>query len=252
MKKLLLLPALIALIGLGGCIKATEVVTLNKDGSGTVDFTYGMKEETLKQLKSMSEAGEEGSSGSMSMDSFEFDEAKVREKFEGLKDKGVTLKKVSSEKKDGWEYMTVVFDFKDLSALRDADTPLDEFSLSKNADGNYVFTTKGGGEEKEMTDEEKQQMQMMAAMFAGMKIDIRINTPGQVLETNATSRGADYAQWVYDIDKDPAAMTKMESAGMKLVFSGKGVTIPEIKAPAPEVPVEEVVVEEEVAVEVED
>jgi len=242
MKKLGLFMSLLAVIAVCGCIKATEVVTLNKDGSGSVTFTYGMKEENIQQLKAMSEMNQEGE-GEMSMDAdaFEFDEQKVRDQFKELEDEGITLKDVSSKTEDGWQYMTVAFDFKNFDSLENADTPLEGFSLSKDAAGNYVFTSGGGGEAPEMTDEEKQQAQMMAAMFAGMKIDIRINTPGKVIETNAPIKGADYAQWVYDIDADPMALTRMETEGMRLVFSGQGVDIPTFSAADVEVVEEEVV-----------
>lgn len=224
MRKLGAILGIAALVVIGGCIKANEEITLNKDGSGSCTLTYGMSEQSIQQLQAMAKQ-QEGGEMEMDMDAFEFDENKVKESFEALKDKGVTLKDVKAEVKDGWKYITVDFDFQSLNGLAESDTPLEGFSLSKDDSGNYVFMT-GSGEAAEVTPEQAEEAKMMAGMFAGMRIQIRINVPTKVIETNAPVKGDSYAEWVWDIDKDPVALVKMENEGMKLVFDGTGVDIP--------------------------
>jgi hypothetical protein len=68
----------------------------------------------------------------------------------------------------------------------------------------------------------------MSAMFAGMHIANRVVVPSEIVETNATEVDGRTAAWVYDIDKDPSIMTQLENLDMRVVFSGNGVSIPEL------------------------
>jgi hypothetical protein len=220
-----------------GCIKVDQTLTLNKDGSGELAVSYGMSEQTIAQMEAMKEMSKnmaEANGEPVEDDDspFDFNEDDVREQFAKLKDKGITLKSVKSETRDGWKYMNLVVAFKDMNALAETDFFSDsQLSLTKDADGNYVLLQKSGdfgmGEEGQSPEQQKAMMEQMKPMFAGMRIAMTIKVPTKVLETNATEHNDNSASWIYDIDKDSDALSKMQN-DMKLVFVGKGVNLPVI------------------------
>lgn len=224
-----------------GCIKFDQSITLNKDGSGEAKVVYAMTQQTLDQIKAMEEAGkkmaEQGEGSMTSSESpFEFDKAKIEEQFKKYQDLKVTLKSATTEDKDGWKYMTVVMDFKDISKLKDTEIFKDsKISIVKDASGNYVVSAPMGTDKLGQTPENEEQMKAMLPMFKGMRLALTLNTPTDIIETTSKTKTARSASWVYDIDADPNALINMNKDEVKVVFDGKGVTIPEIK-PAAEAP----------------
>lgn len=228
---------------LAGCIKLDQTLTLNKDGSGTLDIRYGMAEQTIAQLEAMEQMSQQGADGGgdvVASDDgtpFDFDEAEVREKFEQDKPEGVELVSVSSEVVDGWKYIQMQLSFADLEALKRTEFFEDsELAISRNADGNYVMLQKtgaddagigapAGGEDDGMAEA---MMQQMATMFAGLRIATSVVAPGEVLESNATSVEGNKATWVFDIDEDPSVLSKLGAMDLQMTFSGEGVDLPEL------------------------
>ncbi|MEA1928288.1 MAG: hypothetical protein U9N73_08770 [Candidatus Auribacterota bacterium] len=232
MKKWIWVLSLVAAIALSGCIKMEQDITLNKDGSGNVKFVYGMSEQTIKQMEAMKEMSksmaEEGAEAPEDDNQFEFDEDEVRKEFEAMKEQGITLNSVKSTKKDGWQYMNIDFDFKDVSKLDD--TPVFEnVSIIKNAEGNYVITSLMDNDKMGGGEAEKEQMKAMLPMLSGMRIAIKINTPNAIISTTAPIKSKDSAEWVFDVDKDPDSILNMSSTKMEVVFDGAGCIIPEVK-----------------------
>jgi hypothetical protein len=234
--------AALALV-LTGCIKLDQTLTLEKDGSGTLDVRYGMSEQAIAQLEMMEQMSQsmgEGDGTGIEMDAdtpfdFDFDEAQVREDFESQDLEGVELISASSETVDGWRYMELKVKFDSLGALMKTEFFEDsEMSLTKDAEGNYVLSQRsgdGGDTEDASSGDEEMQAQMleqMSAMFAGMHIANRVVVPSEIVETNATEVDGRTAAWVFDIDEDPSVMTKLENLSMRVVFSSDGVTMPEL------------------------
>ena len=231
MKKWIWVLSLVAVIALSGCLKMEQDITLNKDGSGNVKFVYGMSEQTIKQMEAMKEMSksmaEEGAEAEDDND-FEFDVDKVKEGFKEMEAQGITLNSATTTKKDGWEYMNIDFDFKDVSKLDD--TPVFEnVSIIKNADGNYVITSKMDNNDMGGGDAGAEQMKAMLPMLSGMRIAIKINTPNPIVSTTATIKTKNSAEWVFDVDKDPDSFLNMSKTNMEVVFGGAGCTIPEVK-----------------------
>ncbi|MBK5970080.1 hypothetical protein Thiosp_03265 [Thiorhodovibrio litoralis] len=236
---------LVAALVLGGCVKVEQTLTLEKDGSGTLDVRYGMSEQTIAQMEAMQQMtesmGQEAAEDSGSEPPFDFDEAEVREQFETEAPEGIELVSLSSESVDGWKYMNLKLTFDDLAALQQTDFFSDsELSLTKNADGNYVLVqSTGAGEAMPPTPPDgsdaaqNAMMQQMAAMFAGMRIATTVVAPSEVIESNATESDGREASWVFDVDEDPTVLSKLQNMTLRMVFKGKGVDISEFSsAPA--------------------
>jgi hypothetical protein len=224
-------------VAVTGCIKVDQTMTLEKDGSGTLVIRYGMSEQALAQIEAMeqmSEAmGEEGNE--MDDDTpfdFDFDEKQVREDFEAQNIDGVELLSAASESMDGWRYMQLELAFDNLAALSKTDFFEDnELSLTKDAEGNYVLNQRSGDDEIVPDGdpaEQQQMMKQMAAMFAGMRLANQIIVPTEIVETNATDLDGNKAAWIYEVDKDPSVLTKLENLNMRVVFSSDGLSIPEL------------------------
>lgn len=235
MKRWVWVLSLVMVVALTGCIKMEQDITLNKDGSGNVTFMYGMSEQTINQMKAMAEMGksmgeQEGVEAPDDDNPFEFDVDKVKKKFEAMKDKGISLKSVKTSTKDGWKYMNISFDFKDIALMNEAEvmgeSPL---TITKNADGNYVITSRMSGDDMGAGEAGEEQMKAMLPMLAGMRIAVKVNTPGAIISTTAPVKGKNFAEWVFDVDKDPDSILKMSKTKMEIVFDGKGCTIPEVK-----------------------
>jgi len=225
---------------LSGCIKVDQTISINPDGSGTLDMIYGMSEQTIAQMEAMEQmaAGMKEEGLEAESDSpLDFDEAEVRKKFAEEKPEGVQLLDVSSESREGWKYMKVKLAFDDLDSLKNTEFFEDsELTLTRNAEGNYVLAQKlgpdatglpgspAGSEDAQGMDEKA--MQAMAAMFAGLRIAMTVAVPGEIIETNATQVEGNRASWVYDIDKDPQILSKLGGQEeLRLVFSGKGLDL---------------------------
>ncbi|WP_462319778.1 hypothetical protein [Halochromatium sp.] len=219
-----------------GCIKVDQTLTLNQDGSGTLDIRYGMSEQAIAQLEAMEKMGQAmqengGEPIDMEADTpfdLDFDEAQVRQEFEAKKLEGVEMVSATSETVAGWRYMDLELSFEDLEALKQTDFFDDsELSLSKDAEGNYVLVQRSteGDAGGDMDDMDPQMLKQMATMFAGMRIANRFVVPTEIIETNATEVDGQTAAWVYDIENDPAILTQLQDFNMRVVFSSKGASI---------------------------
>lgn len=219
-----------------GCIKVDQTLTLNKDGSGTLDMRYGMSEQAIAQVEAMEKMGQamqENGGEALDMDAkrpfdLDFDEAKVREEFEAEGLEGVELVSVKSESVDGWRFMEMQLAFDNLTALKQTNYFDDsELSLSKDAEGNYVLTQRStdNASAGDTEDMDPQMLEQMGAMFAGMRIANRFVVPTEIVETNATNVDGRSAAWDYDIGEDPAILTKLQNFDMRVVFSSEGASI---------------------------
>lgn len=220
-----------------GCVKVDQTLNLTSNGSGTADIRYGMSQQTIAQIEAMQQMGETEGAQVERDGPFDFDEAKVREKFNADKPAGVDLLAVSSEVVDGWKFVNVKMRFDNLAALKQTEFFADSgLSLTRDQNGNYVLSQRAGNSKDAgmpPPDEEGMGAAMakqMAAMFAGMRIAMNVVVPGNIVETNATETAGNTATWVFDVDQDPTVLTRMDKTEMRLVFAGKGLNIPELPA----------------------
>jgi len=206
-----------------GCIKVDQTLTLDRDGSGSLDIRYGMSEQTIAQIKAMEQMSRNAGEGiKVEQESpFEFDEATVRKEFEADKPQGVELVSVSSELVDGWKYIDLKLSFDDLDALKKTEIfKNSKLRLKRDDEGNYTLVQKSaGGSDVNAGDAPMQEQ--MAAMFAGLRIVNTVVVPGEIIKTNATSVDGQRASWVFDIEQDPNVLAKLETTDLTVTFSGQ-------------------------------
>lgn len=210
-----------------GCIKVDQTLSLKEDGSGTLAVRYGMSLNDLAEMdamaKSQVQAGEEAPPN---MNPFEFDEATVRKDFEEYASSGVTLLDVRTEEVDGWKYLSLRIGFTSLEGLGKTEFLSDRMvTLKRLPDGNYEFTQAAppAPPEADMAGMEE----MMASMMKGFRAALKIELPGDVVETNADSKKGRAVEWIFDLDKDAKALRRAQNMSMRVVFKGDGLTLPE-------------------------
>lgn len=239
-------------INLSGCLKVEQTITLNKDGSCNLEMTYGMSKQNIEQLKTMqklasaaanddfNEAEAMNRDNSVSQTLFEFNEENVRKKFQELEPFGVKLEKLESETRNDWKYINVLVSFKDLDALMKTEFfNKGAFSLTKNKEGNYVFSQSvanyghiQNNSSSSDHDSQRLMLQQLAPLLKGLKIIVNVKVPGKILESNAMQKNINndnsdnVATWVYDLDKDPEALYKIQKSQMMVVFAGDDLSLP--------------------------
>lgn len=234
----LLVAALALATLLAGCIRVEQVLTLNPDGSGVIDLTYGMSEESVRGFQEMSQdmlAGSNGLSGAAMP--FDFSDEDVRNDFKDYEADGVVLQSVDTSVRDGWKYRRLVIRFRDLEGLARSGFLADRrFSLTRDEQGNYVLVQASGGN-GDMAGQLSalggpEMQEVLNTVMKGFRAVIQIRTPGRILETNAPEKGDRAASWSFDLEKDPQALDKAQAASMRIVFEGKGLKIPEFRSGA--------------------
>lgn len=222
---------------LTGCVKVDQTLILEEDGSGTVDLTYGMSEESISEWQDVARNMLDSSSADSSSPvmPFDFSDEDVRNDFKEFEHDGVTLRSLKTEARDGWKFRRMVIDFKNLAALAKAGFLGDrDISLMKDPQGNYIFTQQVGREGNLPPELAAftgiSANSLFSGMMQGFKAMIRVKTPGRIIETNAPEKSERQAEWMFDLERDPEALQKVQEASLRIVFEGKGLDIPAFRS----------------------
>ncbi len=200
---------------LSGCFHIERVINVDKDGSGTIEETVLMTQQFIDQMKQMA-AGFGGGKVQDKTDESEYHDVDALER-DAYK-MGENVKYITSKpiKKDGKLGYSVTYSFTDISKLTIDENPSDKMmgSSGMGADKqDMVFKFKKGktseltiifpqvdddeyGEEYEVVEYEEEEenvstvsdedIEMMKAMYAGMKISVKVIVDGKIIDTNAT------------------------------------------------------------------
>ena len=136
MKRTLSLVLVAVLALLPACMKLSVGNTVNADGSGDMEMSFGYKLDTIEMLKGMvegqmgEEGGGEGEDPFAKMDEM-FDEKKIKESMTKAGMNDVTTK---IEEKDGWKTMTVKGKIKSYDEMMKKATDSEEVKKAKADD----------------------------------------------------------------------------------------------------------------------
>lgn len=205
-----------------GCVQVEQRLTLHADGSGVLEWSYGVRQDALEK------AGATVSTEAVPFKGTEGlpDEESIRAGFRDLESMGLILESVKRETREGYIRWDIRVRFASLESL--AKSPLmagQTVSLLRDGQGDYIFQRSGGypgsmdGLRSEDREAERQWMK-------GFHATLCVETPGRILEANATERAEKTATWVYDLEKDPDVLHKAGTAVMRVVFEGKDLALP--------------------------
>lgn len=227
-------PFLLAVVALSGCVHVDQAITLNKDGSGRLEVSYGMSLGDLEQMQALTESAGGGEKDkTASATPFDFREEDIRKDFEEYARFGVKLDSVKTEEKDGWKYIHLKVAFRNLAGLAKTELVADRaVSLSKDAEGRYVFRQAVGEALPDVQAEGgdgESASAVMAGLMKGFRARVRVSVPGPIVESSGARIEGQTAEWEYDLEKDPKAVERLQRADMRVVFEGGGLDLPELK-----------------------
>lgn len=216
---------LLALVA--GCVQVEQTLSLDASGGGTLTIHYAMSKETLADLEARAKA-EGGEADGMEGAPFSFDEAQVREDFKEYEPLGITLADVRSWEEGGKKNIRLSIRFASLAGVMKTEFFSDrDVQLKRIADGVYEFR---------QTSPTQQEMQpeaaeMMRGLLAGFRATLAVETPGDILETNADGHSARKAEWIFDVDKDATALARAQQMDLWVRFAVDGAALPEYPTP---------------------
>ena len=232
----------VIVLTLAGCLKVSQTLTLNRDGSGTLDVRYRVGESSLTRT-----GNEQRMPGRRGGDEAIGDPraARVRDEFERHKPEGIKLASIAMERVDGWDYVHLEILFDDLRALRRTSVFRDaQLLVSRDAAGNYVLlqregdpagaraetlgplalVTGDGGSESRVRAEDATH----SPALVGVKIVNAVVVPTPIVDSNATVVDGNRATWVLSDGSGLAAPMDGGSGELRIVFSADGVHLPDM------------------------
>lgn len=194
MKKLVtLMGVALALCGLSSCLESDTVISVKKDGSGTVTETVAIGGQAL----AMMQMGVEGADA----DPFaQYSEESLKEKASSFGE-GTEFVSVKKEEKDGKVIFTSLYKFPDINnfvfsagSVLGAEEEVEDSEKTKFNLKDGVLTVSvpdPSGEDFDLgadDAEAEQQMAMMAPMLAGMRMTAKLVLEDGIKESDATYR----------------------------------------------------------------
>ncbi len=264
MKQLAKLSALalvaLAFLGLTGCLQVHSDTVIEKDGSGTANFTMSMSPAVLEAITEMKD---------LDMDQDQeipmFEDINKEDLDKAAEGRGVKITKFEKGQVDGREQLEIAIDFKDLEGLSYVmgnlmgGSPGDGMGIYETDDGNFVLKEahydfpdqpaeeteeiedvapqadaedEASGEASTLTEQEKAQKQMavMGKMMGAMaELDVRftITVPGEIIESNAPTVEGNTSIWAINAGN----MMEQQGSDMEpvITFSSKGLKIKAMK-----------------------
>lgn len=214
MKKIKLIAiGIFLLLFLSGCFQVERVIHVNKNGSGTIEETVLMSQDFIDQMKQMAK-GFGGGKIEENKDESSYHDLEALKR--DASKMGENVKYVSSKpiKKDGKLGHYVLYRFNDITNIKIDENPADnminssgmggdkedmhfKFKKGKTAELTIIFPQDEEDEYEKMEYEEEsdenavvsdKDIEMMKAMYAGMKISVKVVVDGKIVYTNATHK----------------------------------------------------------------
>lgn len=251
-----ILPAIVlCLCGLTGCFETTNLVKLNKDGSGSIQVRMSMSPKLAAMVTGGEEAGAEGDKI--------YEEEKVKAEAANFGE-GVTFvsgKEITRE--NGWKGYVARYDFADINKVSF------NFEQKEGEDGNMggggfmediksisfkytagdvnslkVIVAKKTAEElaadkgdateadgaEEMTDEKlAETKEQMRSMFEGMRVSYFLSVDGEITEATTAFRDTEDPKMIALIDIDLDSLIADDKSFTALAKAGSGADMATMK-----------------------
>lgn len=224
-----------------GCLMMDQTLTLNADGSGSIDLTYSISEQAVTQTKAMLKLKEQmiAASGTNDVPAEDDDylclltdpeEHAIRERLQKYAKHGLAVDMLKVDTQDARRRVYLKVLFKDIARLAEAEFfPRNCFSLKKNSDGNYVFSRETKTKDYKIASiSDSESIAFLSPLLAGFDVTLKIKTPGRILQTNGVKKSPDEVEWHFNFDQDPNAVIAAQHYPMEILFDGSGLTLPEI------------------------
>lgn len=255
-KTLLIVVPVLFLIVLAGCLQIETTVTVNNDGTGTVERIFMMQKEILAMMASMGSMGEEGDAEEFSL----LDEEELKTEASSM-GSGVALVSAEPYETETFSGYKAVFSYPDINMLRINQNPAESvpdsasegeslaefvtFSFQKGKPATLrislpkdVYDESGSGDSTDggaQAEPAAEDLEMMKQIYGTMKMSMHVQVNGTVRKSNAsyldgskiTLMEMDFGKVVENEDKLKLLATQSDESieGMKSLLEG----IPGIK-----------------------
>ena len=227
-----------------GCLRLSSTVTIDRDGSGSIEIEYNIPEQTIMQIRSMTKLRRElqEASGKTADPQEEYSfrviqvffdptDNGIQTFFNELQDNGISLQSKRIRSREGARQVNMSVNFSSLEKLA-ASAPFSifGFSIMPAHEGNYRIIRQGNANinipEVDMNDPAF--VSSVVPFLQGFRAELRVRTPGPVVAANTPAFQGNTAMWTFDFDREPRALHYLNSRDMELVFAAEGVSLPEI------------------------
>ncbi len=214
---------LIACLLLSACVQIEQTLTLDQNGGGTLSVQYAMTTEMLAEVEAHARAEAEAI-GEEVPTPLAFDEAQIREDFKEYEPLGVTLEEAASWEAEGKRTVRLKMRFASLGALTQTEFLSDRQLRVKRVDGGAMeFAQIAPPSDPMMTE----MAELMREMMAGFRAELRVETPTDILESNADEQDARVARWIFDVSNDPRAFARAQQMDLRVRFAAGDPPMPE-------------------------
>jgi hypothetical protein len=240
--------ALTVALAAAGCVKGTHVLTINADGSGSLEIKDAVAVQSIHRLKvilKLTEAVTAAKGGDpkavarkneKALFFWDPTERRIRDVVAGYKAHGITLQKVSVKTRGAWRHVHVQIRFESLERLARTDFfPACRCSLTRNPAGDYVIYRPPLGKDFDavLNLSNPKTARLVSPLLKGLFVVFRITVPGNILETNSHKNTTRTAAWGFDLDSDRHALRSLRNQSIKVVFEDDGLSLPEVRPTQP-------------------
>jgi len=231
-----------------GCLKFEGQLSLKEDGSGTLELSYSLAEQTITQIEAMHKLRHDmevaANTNAPAMQSVGFDhylfnpqKDEIMTKLKEYESLGIVVEKMDMKSMDIRRNVNLKIRFESLSALAKTDFfQAFGFSVTKDAQGNYVLERSPSGPttavKPDLSDPET--LRVLSPLLNGFSVAFTVNAPTRILRTTAPITAPYSASWRFDFDRDPTALSALQNQRFQLVIEGRGLTLPNVQLPARE------------------
>jgi hypothetical protein len=229
-----------------GCLKINTTVAIKADGSGTWQLVYAMPTHMIRQVQMARElAVDLEKAGSVAVTNpvarpldipMIFDEPTIRARFVSLARDGLTLTKLQTYSRSGWQYveMTVKFSrFENLVKQHFFDSC--GISLKQAGDDalKMVVSLPQAGEGEERPNLADPAVNAALTPFLkGLVVAVTLEVPGTIRNSNSMASDVRRASWEWDFEKDAKAVDRLFKDKMILIFDSVGSRNKDFEKPA--------------------
>ena len=227
-----------------GCLKVKQTLTINKSGGGSIKLKYAISEKSITKINNMRKlhsqmqkfAGKAKADNEETRYAYMFlmpNKNELQKELKSYAPLGIKLEELKVKTSNAWRHVDITVNFNNLRNL----TKLTifkyiGFSLFKNKTGQYIFyqaaEPSGNFSIPDISNEKV--LRQFSPILRGFKVIFILKTPGNIVKTNADQHSDYSSMWVFDFDKDPKSILKLQKTKLFTFFNSSGLDLPEIRA----------------------
>ena len=227
-----------------GCLKVKQTLTINKSGGGSIKLKYAISEKAINRISTMRKlqnqmqkfSGNVSTSNEETRYAYMFlmpSKKELQKELESYASLGIKLKELKVKTSNAWRHVDMTLTFDNIKKLTKLTVfKYVGFSLFKNKTGHYVFyqASEPNGNLPIPDVSNEKVLRRLTPILKGFKVIFILETPGTIIKTNADKQLDYSSMWVFDFDKDPKSILKLQKTKFITIFNSSGLDLPEIRA----------------------